>query len=72
VHAEGSRIELYDVVVTFGDGGRYSPGTKLLYRSGPGSRSFNLPGGDRTVRSVEFRYGGMPGGGTAHLRLYGR
>jgi hypothetical protein len=72
VHVEGGRIELYELVVAFGDGGRYSPGTKLLYRSGSGSRSLNLPGGDRAIRSVSFRYGSVPRGGAPRLRLYGR
>lgn len=67
---EHSALEMFDVVVTFGDGSRFSPPTRHVF--GPDTRSsvIDLPGADRVIRSVEFRYGNLPGGGRAELELW--
>jgi hypothetical protein len=70
--AEHSALELFDVVVVFGDGTSYSPGTRLTFAQGSWSRDIDLPGGDRAIRKVEFRYGNLPGGGKAQLELWAR
>ncbi|HEY4056414.1 MAG TPA: hypothetical protein VGM39_07385 [Kofleriaceae bacterium] len=70
--AEGSSLELHDVLVTFGDGDKFSPPTRLVFREGEWSRDIDLPGGARVIKRVEFRYGNLPGGGRAHLALFGR
>lgn len=69
--AEHSALELFDVVVVFGDGTTFSPGTRLVFGQGAWSRDIDLPGGDRVIRRVEFRYGNLPGGGRAQLELWG-
>lgn len=66
---EHSALEMYDVVVTFGDGERFSPPTRHVFGAETRSRVIDLPGADRVIRSVEFRYGNLPGGGKAHLEL---
>lgn len=65
-----SSLEMFDVEVTFGDGSRFSPRTRLVF--GPNSRSqiIDLPGDRRVIRSVEFRYGNLPGGGRAQAELW--
>jgi hypothetical protein len=67
-----SAVELRDVVVTFGDGSHFSPATQLVF--GPNSRSgvIDLPGAERTIRNVEFRYGNLPGGGRAEVELWAK
>jgi hypothetical protein len=67
---EHSALEMYDVVVTFGDGSRFSPPTRHVF--GPETRShvIDLPGADRVIRTVEFRYGNLPGGGRAQAELW--
>ena len=69
---EHSALEMYDVVVTFRDGDRFSPPTRLMF--GPNSRSqvIDLPGNQRVIQSVAFRYGNLPGGGRAHVEVFGR
>jgi hypothetical protein len=32
----------------------------------------DLPGGARSIKKVEFRYGNLPGGGRAQLELWAR
>jgi len=68
--AEHSALELYDVRVFFGDGTSFSPGTRLVFGQGSWSRDIDLPGGQRVIRRVEFRYGNLPGGGRAQLELW--
>lgn len=70
--ATGSDLELYDVVVTFGNNERFSPPTKLVFKEGSRSRAIDLPGKKRKIRTVELRYGNLPGGGAASLEIWGR
>jgi hypothetical protein len=70
--SEHSALELFDVVVTFGDGSTWSPNTRLVIAQGTWTRDIDLPGGDRAIRRVDFRYGNRAGGGKAQLELWAR
>lgn len=72
IKAEHSALELFDVVVVFGDGTSFSPPTRLVIAKGAWTRDIDLPGGDRNIRRVEFRYGNLAGGGRAQLELWAR
>jgi hypothetical protein len=67
---EHSAVEMFDVIVKFGDGTEFSPATRHVF--GPDTRShvIDLPGRERIIRSVEFRYGNLPGGGRAETELW--
>src|SRR5262245_29270568 len=69
---EHSALEMFDVVVVFGDGSRFSPPTRLVFGAGTTSRVIDLPGGARFIRFVEFKYGNLPGGGRAQIELWAR
>jgi len=69
---EHSSLELFDVVVTFGNGETFSPPTRLIFGRGETSRVIDLPGGSRVIRRVDFRYANLPGGGRAQLELWAR
>jgi hypothetical protein len=71
IKVEHSALELYDIVVHFGDGSTWSPGTRMTFGQGTTSRVIDLPGGGRIIKRVEFRYGNLPGGGRAQLELWG-
>lgn len=68
---EHSALELFDVVVTFGDNTSFSPTTRLVFANGQTSRVIDLPGDKRVIRKVDFKYGNLPGGGRAQLELWG-
>lgn len=68
----GSALEIYNVVVTFRNGETVSPNTRLRFAQGAESRTLDLPGNNRIIRKVRFRYGNLPGGGRATVNLYGR
>jgi hypothetical protein len=70
--AEHSALELWDVEVQFGDGSKWSPQTRLVFDRNTTSRVIDLPGGARSIKKVEFRYGNLPGGGRAQLELWAR
>lgn len=69
---ERSSLELFDVVITFGDGTTFSPATRLVFTPGETSRVIDLPGGARVIRRVDFRMANLPGGGRAQLELWAR
>lgn len=67
----GSALDLHSVVVTFGNSETFAPETRYSFGKGEGSRSIDFPGGGRRIEKVVFRYGNLPGGGRAHVTLYG-
>ena len=67
---ENSALELFDLEVTFGNGSRFSPHTRHVFGPQTRSRVIDLPGDARFIRSVEFRYGNLPGGGRARMELW--
>ena len=67
---EHSALEMFDLVVTFGDGTRFSPPTRHVFSANTRSHVIDLPGSDRVIRTVEFRYGNLPGGGRAQAELW--
>ena len=67
---EHSALEMYDVTVTFGDGTRFSPQTRHIFSANTRSHVIDLPGAERVIRTVEFRYGNLPGGGRAMAELW--
>jgi hypothetical protein len=68
---EHSAVELYDVVIVFGNGEVFSPGTRLIFGQGTTSREIDLPGNARHIERIEFRYGNLPGGGRAQVEVWG-
>jgi hypothetical protein len=68
---EHSAVELYDVVIHFGNGEVFSPGTRLIFGQGSTSREIDLPGGLRHIERVELRYSNLPGGGKAQVEVWG-
>ncbi len=69
---EGSSLEMYDIVITFGDGSSFSPPTRLQFGNGTASRDIDLPGDKRGIKKVELKYGNLPGGGRAQVEVWAR
>ena len=67
---ENSALEMQDVVVHFDDGSAFSPPTRHVFAANTRSHVIDLPGTRRNIRSVEFRYGNLPGGGRAQAELW--
>lgn len=69
--AEDSDLEVYDIVVTFGNGETFEPKVRHTFKEGTRTRAIDLPGKDRFIKRIDFRYGNLPGGGRATLVVYG-
>ena len=67
---EHSALEMYNVTVHFSDGSTFSPETRHVFAANTRSHVIDLPGSWRAIRSVEFRYGNLPGGGRAQAELW--
>ena len=69
---ERAPIELFDLVVTFGNGERFEPRMRLVFGPDTRSRTIDLPGGTRVIQRVDFRYGNVVAGARAKVELWAR
>jgi hypothetical protein len=69
---ERAPVELFDLIVTLGNGERYEPHTRLVFGRDSTSRSIDLPGSARYIQRVDFRYGNLVAGAHAKVELWGR
>ena len=68
----GGPLEMYDMVVTFGDGQTFSPRIKQRFDENT-TTQIDLPGDRRAIRSVDFNYRSVNRReGRATVYLYGR
>lgn len=67
-----SDIDLRSVTVNFARGRSSSLQVDQAFREGTRTRAIDLPGDDRTIRSIEFRYRNLPGGGRAKVQVWGK
>lgn len=51
-----SAIELYDMIITFGNGEKFSPETRLVFAKDTESRIIDLQGKKRFIKKIEFFY----------------
>ncbi len=72
VHVSDSPLEMYDIRVTFGNGEKWSPPTRLRFARDSWTRRIDLPGRKRIVRKVEFFYRSKrPKTGKARVQVFG-
>jgi hypothetical protein len=69
---ERAPVEIYDLVVTFGNGERFEPRTRMVFGRDTTSRNIDLPGANRVIRRVDFRYGNLVAGAHAKVELWAR
>ncbi len=72
IQVDGSKLEMFEIKVTFGDGSVFEPKTRLVFDKDSRSRQIDLPGDKRHIKKVEFKYGNLPGGGRAKLELWAK
>lgn len=69
---EHAPVELFDVVITFGDGERFRPDARFVFGPDTTTREIPLPGGARIIRRVDFVFANLPGDGRARVELWAR
>ena len=73
IAVRGAPVEIYNVIVTFGDGNTFSPNLRQRFDENSASREIDLPGDRRVIRSVDFAYRSLNRReGRATIMLYGR
>jgi hypothetical protein len=74
LEVSGGNLEMYNIMVTFGNGQTFSPDTRIQFHQGSWSRTIDLPGPVRILRRVDFWYRSrLRGGrGVATVHLFGR
>ena len=69
---ENAPVEMYNIVITYGEGQRQEIPTRLTFGPNSTSRQIPLEGGARHIRRVDFVFGNIPGDGRAKVELWGR
>jgi hypothetical protein len=59
-------------VVRLGHGEPFHPEVNAFFRENSRTKVIDLPGGDRRIRGIEFRYRNLPGGGRARVQVWAR
>lgn len=68
----GSDVQLHNVVITLGNNEKYSMPSSVTFREGTRTAPVDLPGAARRIRSIEFAYSNLPGGGRAQIEVWAR
>jgi hypothetical protein len=67
-----SDIELNELAIKFGRGEPFRPQIDGVFRENSRTRVIDLPGDDRAIRWIEFRYRNLPGGGSARVQVWAK
>jgi hypothetical protein len=67
-----SDLELIDFEVMFAKGAPWHPTVAHFFREGERTHVIDLPGDERTIRSIEFKYRNLPGGGRAKVQVWAK
>jgi hypothetical protein len=68
---ENADVEMLDVRIEFGDHTDWHPPITGFYREGTRTRVIEMPGGDRVIRFIDFRYRNVPGEWRAKVGVWG-
>ena len=69
---ENSDLELIDLSVRFGQGAPWHPAVSHYFKEGQRTRAIDFPGDERTIKTIDFKYRNLPGGGRARVAVYGQ
>ncbi|HEY0990320.1 MAG TPA: hypothetical protein VGD80_24880 [Kofleriaceae bacterium] len=71
LYVEKSDLELLDFEITFGNNEKFHPEVRHVFREGSRTRVIDLPGDERTIKTIDLRYKNLPGGGRARVEVWG-
>jgi len=67
-----SDVELIDFEIKFAKGAPWHPEVKHIFREGQRTRVLDLPGDERVIRYIDFKYRNLPGGGRAKVQVWAK
>ena len=71
LYVEKSDLEMLDFEITFGNNEKFHPEVRHVFREGSRTRVIDLPGDERTIKTIDLRYKNLPGGGRARVEVWG-
>ena len=71
LNVESSELELLDFEITFGNGDKFNPKVRHLFKEGARTRVIDLPGDDRIIKTIDLKYKNFAGGGKARVEVWG-
>jgi hypothetical protein len=72
IFVEKEDVALYDIEIEFGNGETFSPATRLLFKEGSRSRVIDLPGKDRVIKKITFKYGNLDAKKHARVEVWAK
>lgn len=67
-----SDLEMIDLSIKFARGEPFHPEISAFFRENTRTRVIDLPGDDRAIRWIEFKYRNLPGGGRARVQVWAK
>ena len=67
---EDSDLDMFDLIVEFGNGEKLAPKIRHTFREDTRTRAIDLPGNKRAIRRITFHYGNLPGSGRAKVEVW--
>jgi len=68
----GSDVELRNVTITLGNNEKYSLPSSVVFKEGTRTSPIDIPGKLRKIKSIDFAYANLPGGGRATVEVWAR
>jgi hypothetical protein len=68
---QNSDLELVDFQIVFADKTTYHPKLTYFFKEGARTRAIDLPPAEPVIRSIDFKYRNVPGGGRAKVQIWG-
>lgn len=72
IDVDEGNLEMYNIKVTFGNGETWSPDTRVQFKDDTRSRTIDLPGEARQIKTIDFHYKSRLNRGKATVTVYGR
>ena len=67
-----SDLEMIDLSIKFGRGEPFHPEVNAVFREDSRTKVIDLPGDDRSIKWIEFKYRNLPGGGKARVQVWAK
>ncbi len=67
----GSDVQITRIIVTFANGEKFEMSSPIVFKEGTRTAPVDMPGKLRRIKSIEFAYANLPGGGRASVEVWG-
>lgn len=68
----GSDVQLNSIVITLGNNEKFEMPSSVTFKEGTRTSPVDIPGALRRIRSIDFAYANLPGGGRAQVEVWAR